>query len=266
MTGLLDTNPRFTASLRARDRLVGSFVKTPHPAVVEVMALAAFDFLVLDAEHGGFDRASVDMCILAGLAWRIPVLVRIPVAEPDWIMFCLDCGAAGLFVPHVSSVEEAQRISRLVRYGAGGDRGFSPSVRAGSYGRRGLAAHLHGARQDFALVCQIEDPKGVACAGDIAAVDGVDAVFIGPADLAVAAGLDDMEHPDAVELCRLGIAAASAIVPSAIYVSDMAAAGRWQDAGASFFLVGSDHTMIAAGSAARLAGAAGTGFAKGARQ
>lgn len=251
MRNPLEINSAFVQRMRSGTDVVGSFVKMPHHSVVEVMAGAGFDFLTLDAEHGYFDRASIDSCVLAGLAWECPVFVRIPVAEPDWIMYALDSGAAGIFVPHVATRADAERLAQLVSFAPTGKRGFSPSVRAGSYGLRGMAAHRHGARQDFALVCQIEDPAGVDAAAEIAAVDGVDALFIGPADLAVAAGYDDMGHPEALALCERGLAAAKDRVPGAIFVSDLAATERWRAAGASVFMVGSDQTMLVAGSASK---------------
>lgn len=253
MTNPLDINATLRARMRRRESLVGSFVKTPHPLAVEVMSGVGLDFLVLDAEHAPFDRAAIDACILAGLAWGCPVMVRVPVAEPDWIMHALDCGAAGLFVPHVADKAAAQRLAALASFAPNGKRGFSPSVRAGNYGRRGLRRHLQAAREDFALVCQIEEPAAIDAAAGIAAVEGVDAVFIGPADLAVAAGLDDMAHPDAVMLCERGLKAAHGQAAAAIYVSDLAEARRWRQAGASIFLVGSDHTFLLAGAGARLA-------------
>lgn len=253
MANPLDINAALRARMKGGEQLLGGFVKTPHPVAVEVMCRTGLDFLVLDAEHAPFDRAAIDACILAGLAWGCPVMVRVPVAEPDWVMPALDCGAAGLFVPHVADAAAARRLAALVAFAPDGRRGFSPSVRAGGYGRRGLGQHLRAARQDFTLVCQIEDPAAVDAVPDIAAVEGIDALFVGPADLTVAAGLDDMAHPDAVALCERGVKAAQGRIPSAIYVSDIAEAGRWREAGASVLIVGSDHTLLLAGAGTKLA-------------
>jgi 2-keto-3-deoxy-L-rhamnonate aldolase RhmA len=248
MTGLIEPNTALRRRMLAGESLFGTFVKTPHAHVVEILSNSGFDFFVLDAEHAPFDRTSLDACILASLAWRKPALVRVPFAQPDWIMGALDCGAAGVMVPHVSSVEQATEIAKMVRYEGDGLRGFSPSPRAGEYGRRGLAGHLDQARHDILLICQIEDGAGAAAAREIGAVDGVDALFVGPADLAVSIGRRDMADPAVVDLCGQVLAHGGDQVRTGLYIAKAAEATRWQSAGASFFLVGSDHTLLKSGS------------------
>lgn len=237
-------NAEFKSRLISKEPLLGAFLKTPHPIIVEVMARAGFDFLVVDAEHAPFDRGSVDAMVLAGRAVDCPILVRVPVSTADWILNVLDAGAAGVMVPHVVTADQARDLARSVAYGPGG-RGFAGTTRAADYAGRSLVEHLGAARGECALICQIEDPEGVVNHAEIADVEGVDALFIGRADLAVSHGLSDF------------FAAEVAAMTSRILASEGAATGLYcapsepleahRDAGGSFFVVGSEHTLIAGG-------------------
>lgn len=237
-------NAEFKSRLVARAPLLGAFIKTPHPIVIEVMARSGFDFLVVDAEHAPFDRGSVDAMILAGRAVGCPIVVRVPVATPDWLMGVLDSGAAGVMVPHVVTPGQARDLARAVTYGAGG-RGFAGTTRAAEYADRKLVEHLHTARSECALICQIEDPEGVVNHADIAAVEGVDALFIGRADLAVSHGLEDFFAPDVAEMTAdiLGVADAA----TGLYCAPTEALDGHRRAGGSFFVVGSEHTLMTGG-------------------
>ncbi|SME98684.1 2-keto-3-deoxy-L-rhamnonate aldolase RhmA [Tistlia consotensis] len=248
----METGAAFRRRLLAGERLVGSFVKTPSPAVIEILGDAGLDFLVLDAEHVPLGREAVDLCVLAGRAAGVPILVRVPVAAAEWIMTALDCGAAGIMAPHVQSAEEAATIVAAMRYGPGG-RGFSPSTRGAGYGRRGVAEHLARAGEESVLLCQIEDPLGAEAAGAIAGVEGVDCLFVGPVDLAVACGFSDLADPALAALCRRILGAGGAAARTGIFVGAAAAAPPWQAAGASLFVVGTDQAFLRAGAAAALA-------------
>lgn len=180
--------------LAANEPLVGSFVKTAAPQVVEIAALAGLDFVVLDAEHAPFSAADIDRGVLAGQAAGIPVLVRVPSHEGPWIQQAVDVGAEGVLVPHVSSSEIAEAVVGAARF-AGGARGFSNSPRSGGYGTTTMAEHLRREDERVCVIVQIEDREGVNAADRIAAVAGVDAVFLGPADLAVAYGASGPADP-----------------------------------------------------------------------
>ncbi|MGX1307275.1 2-keto-3-deoxy-L-rhamnonate aldolase RhmA [Amorphus suaedae] len=247
------TNAAFRARLLAGDRLVGTFVKTPSPAVIEILGQAGLDFLVLDAEHVAMGREVVDLCLLAARAAAMPMLVRVPVASPEWIGSVLDSGAAGIMAPQVRSASEAETIAAAVRYGPGG-RGFSPSTPAAGYGRRSVPEHLEMAGEETVLVCQIEDPDAAAAAAEIAGVPGVDCLFVGPVDLAVACGKTSPADPAVVSLCRqiVGVAAGGQ-ARTGMFVGSAAQIPTWGEAGASLFVVGTDQAFLKAGAAAALA-------------
>lgn len=226
--------------------VVGTFVKTPHHVVVEVLALSGLDVLCLDAEHAPFDRNSIDRCVMAARAAGKPLLVRVPVASPEHVQTALDCGASGVLAPHVRSVEDAQRLVRMCRYAQGG-RGFSGSTREGGYGSLATEHHLAHAFNTV-VIAQVEDSDAVDDIDAIAAVDGVDALFIGPADLAMSMGTNTTDSPqvsDAIaKVCDAAKRQGRAV---GTYIGHVDQIADWRRRGATFFLVGSDQTMLLAG-------------------
>lgn len=243
------------ARLRAGERIVGTFVKTPHPVIVEVLALTPLDCLVLDAEHAPFDQGTIDACIMAARASGKDVLVRTPSAAPEHILHALDCGATGVVVPHIRSAAEARAVALASRYGAGG-RGYAGSSRAAGYTTRGMADHLAASAERTVVVAQIEDPDAIDDIDAIAAVDGIDALFVGRVDLSVSYGAASPDDPRVVAatqaVCDAGRRHAR---PTGLYLSREADIAAWAEKGAQLFLLGSDHGFLLAG-AAELARAA----------
>ncbi|WP_259276329.1 aldolase/citrate lyase family protein, partial [Raoultella terrigena] len=128
-------------------------------------------------------------------ACALPVLVRVPYPRAAAVQQALDLGAAGVMVPHVDDARIAAEVVRAARYGQGGARGFSNSSRAGGYGARGMAEHLRASDAHTTVIVQIESAQAVAEASAIAAVPGVDCLFVGPADLAVSLGAQGLDDP-----------------------------------------------------------------------
>lgn len=186
----LDT--RLPAMLRSGQRLRGVFNGIPSPAIVEMCAYAGFDFLVIDNEHGSASIETTEHMLRAARASNLPILVRC--LEHD-IARTLDLGVGGVQIPMVNSAAQAAALVQKVKYplatgasGLSGQRGSAFSSRAAGYGAYGGPDHTRRSNAGIALVVMIETPEAVADAAAIAAVDGVDAVFIGPNDLAHAMG------------------------------------------------------------------------------
>ena len=182
----LDT--RLPEMLRSGKRLRGIFNGIPSPAIVEMCAYAGFDFLLIDNEHGSASIETTEHMLRAARASNLPTLVRC--LEHD-IARTLDIGAAGLQIPMVSTAAHAQSLVERVKYplpagasGISGKRGSAFSSRAAGYGAFGGPAHTQRSNEGIVLVVMIETAEGVDNAAAIAAVPGVDAVFIGPNDLA----------------------------------------------------------------------------------
>lgn len=232
------------------DPLAGLFIKTPYHQIVEILAGAGLDFIVFDAEHAPFDRTSLDACLLAARSIGLPALVRVPGHDPSDILTALDLGASGVLVPHVTDVDTAKSIARAARFGPGG-RGFSTSPRAGGFRAKGIADYLAEAERETVVLAQIEDPEGVENVDDIARIDGIDALFIGRADLTVGYGktnLDDPATTEAVEaICAAGKAAGRRV---AMFLGRPEDAADWQPKGVTLFVFSSDQTLIQDGSAA----------------
>jgi 4-hydroxy-2-oxoheptanedioate aldolase len=158
----------------------------PNEALIEMTALVGMDFVVIDTEHGPGDQIPLSQHLTAAAAAGIPALVR--VGSVSEILRVLDLGAAGIIAPHISSVEQAEMVVRAASYPPRGERGFATYTRSGRHGLIGTAEHLHNAATRTVVILMIEDGAGVTAAEQIAAVDGVDGLFVGPADLSVALG------------------------------------------------------------------------------
>ncbi|MDQ6658089.1 MAG: aldolase/citrate lyase family protein [Actinomycetota bacterium] len=180
------------ARLRAREPLLGTLLRMPNEALIEMTALVGMDFVVIDTEHGPADQVSLGHHLTAAAAAGIPALVRI--GNLSEILRVLDLGAAGIIAPHVSSVEQAETVVKAASYPPRGDRGFATYTRSGRYGLIGVAEHLENSATGVIVILMVEDGAGVAAAEQMSAIDGVDGLFVGPADLSVALG-----HPGAME-------------------------------------------------------------------
>jgi 2-keto-3-deoxy-L-rhamnonate aldolase RhmA len=240
--------------MRSGETLAGTFLKTPAHDVIEVLAGAGLDFVCLDAEHGPFDRMRTDACLALARALGLPALVRVPWGRPEHLQNALDAGAAGIVVPHVTSAGFAAEIARAARFGPGG-RGFAGSTRWAGYGETGLAELLARSAAETVVIAMIEEPEGVAAAPEIAAIDGIDALMIGPADLSVALGMSDLSSPElAAAYEDVGAACAASGKTFATWVPDAATARLRHESGVRMFFVASDHGWLLAGAQAAAAG------------
>ena len=235
--------------LAKRDRLIGTFVKTPSPIIVEVLGLTGLDCLCIDAEHAPFDRLAIDACVAAARAADKDVVVRIPALSPEHVLNALDCGATGIVAPHVRSAEEARELARMSHYGAGG-RGYAGSSRAAGYTTRSMAAHRQASAERTVVIAQIEDPEAIDAIDEIAAVDGIDALFVGRVDLTVAYGAESQDDPRVLAgveaVCAAGLRHGR---PVGMFLARIEDVPYWASRGASLFLLGSDHGFLLAGAA-----------------
>jgi 4-hydroxy-2-oxoheptanedioate aldolase len=193
--GIHPLDTRLKEALQSGKKLRGVFNGLASPAIVEMCAYAGFDFVVLDNEHGIADLEVTENMLRAGRASGIPVAVRC--LEHD-IPRILDAGAGGLKIPMVNTAEHAATLVQRVKYtlppgtiGIRGARGSAFSSRAAGYGAFGGPSHTQRSNGGIALIVMIETPQAVANAAAIAAVPGVDGVFIGPNDLAHSMGCEN---------------------------------------------------------------------------
>lgn len=237
----------FTADVRARQILCGTFIKTPHSHHAEIAGLAGLDFVVIDTEHAPYSAEQLDQCVLGARAAGIASIVRLADSAPRTVLQALDLGAAGVLVPHVTSAAQASEIVASTRY-RDGTRGFSNSPRAGAYGGRAMLEHIERSDKAVSVLCQIEDREAVEAIDEIAAVAGVDCLFIGRADLAVSYRVFDLEHGEiehAIE--RIVSAGQAAGVPIGMFVGDESAVARYAALGVTLFVIGSDQATLRTG-------------------
>lgn len=239
-----------------RDRLLsgspmmGTFIKSPGVHAVEVLGEAGLDFVVLDAEHAPWDRAAIDLAVLAARSMALPALVR--VESIGHILTALDCGACGVMVPHVSTAQIAHDVAAACRY-QGGRRGFTNSSRAGRYGGLGLAAHLDAGDRRTAVIAMLEDPQALDDADAIASVPGIDAFFLGRGDLTVAMGESSTDAEPVQRAVRRFVEAVRLVnKPLCAFVGKSSEIPALRALGITAFIVSSDQGLLRQAAAAEL--------------
>ena len=239
----------FRTRLRGREEMMGTFLKTPSSIAAEMLGLAPLDVVCVDTEHAPFGRLETDACIAAFRAADKPSLVRIGDQSPREIRNALDSGATGILVPHVISARQAADITKAAHFGEGG-RGFAGSPRAAGYTTKRMPDHLAESAAETTVIVQIEDLAALENVAEIAAVDGVDAVFVGRIDLAVAMNCSPMDDQviEAVKLiCDKARDAGAAV---GMFTPDVSEIPMWREHGCSFYLLSSDQSMILDGARA----------------
>jgi len=234
------------ARLKAGSTVYGLFHGLANPLVAELLGLVGYDFVLIDGEHGPGDNMTTLAQIQAIQA--TPALAMLRVAENHPVLFkrALDLGVEAVMVPNVASAAEAAAAVAACRYPNAGRRGFAaPILRAANYGMA-TAEYVAKAADELLIAVQIETLAGAANAAEIAAVDGVDVVFIGPNDLSGDLGaLGQFDHPDfvkAVTAIEAGVRSAGKVLGCLPYPgSDPAELHR---RGHRFIAAGADIALL----------------------
>lgn len=222
----------------------GAWCSTPSPFAAEVMARAGFDWVCIDVQHGLIGYDSLLAMLHAVAVCDTPALVRVAWNDPAQIMKALDAGADGVLVPMVNSVEQAVAAVGACRYPPDGYRSWGP-IRAAL---RSPGYTPEVGNHKAVCVIQIESVEAVGRVDDILAVPGVDAAYVGPADLAVSAGLapsfrvEDREHQRLIEQV-LDACLRHQVVPG-VHCVDPATVLRWCQRGFRMLTVGSDVSFL----------------------
>jgi 2-keto-3-deoxy-L-rhamnonate aldolase RhmA len=185
------------AKMRAGLAANGFWSDLYSPAAAEIMAAAGYDCAMIDLEHGAGDLGDAVAVMRAMQASPCTPLVRVPANDPAWIKRVLDIGAGGVMIPAVNSPREAAAAVAACHYPPRGIRGMAaPIVRATGYGRD-WQGYVRDIGDDLLVICQVETRSAVASATEIAAVDGLDMIFVGPFDLSASLGfMGEPDHPD----------------------------------------------------------------------
>ncbi|MBU0788862.1 MAG: 2-dehydro-3-deoxyglucarate aldolase [Gammaproteobacteria bacterium] len=230
----------FKRDLLASKQLIGCWCSLASPITTEVLGLAGFDWILLDGEHAPNDVATFIPQLMALKDSSSAPIVRPSSNNAVEIKRLLDAGFYNLMVPMVESAEDARRAVAATRYPPQGIRGVSISHRGNRYGT--VADYLKVVNEQVCVIVQIESRDGAAAVRDIAKVDGVDCIFVGPADLAAAMGhLGNPSHPEVQKVIAAIFADAKAAgKPAGTLAPADADARRYLEWGATFVGVGSD--------------------------
>ncbi|MBU3031078.1 HpcH/HpaI aldolase family protein [Paracoccus marinaquae] len=226
------------------DRMLGSFIKLTDPSSIEIFGGTGFDFVVIDQEHGPFDRQALNIAMLAARAAGVAGVVRVPQPTPDLILSTLDVGATGILAPHIVTAEDARGLVSACRYRSG-RRGFSGVTRAGGYGSSSMWQQIDASDAAIAAIAMIEDPPALDHLDEILAVDGLDAIFIGRGDLTVAFGARTRNDDIVVQAVdRILEAARRHGKPVLMLADNPAEAGALFDRGIASLIVSSDQGLL----------------------
>ena len=230
----------FKRRLLAGETLIGCWCSLANPITTEVLGIAGFDWLLLDGEHSPNDVRTFIPQLMA-----LKDSASAPIVRPSWnetveIKRLLDAGFYNFLVPFVQTADDARRAVAATRYPPAGVRGVSVSQRSNRFGT--VADYFRDVNAQICVLVQIESRAGLAAAAEIAAVEGVDGIFVGPSDLAAAFGhLGAPDHPSVQSaIAEIFAIAKAAGKPSGILAPIEADARRYLAMGAGFVAVGSD--------------------------
>lgn len=242
----------FKHAIAAGRQQIGLWVSLASPYSTEIVAGCGFDWLLIDGEHSPNDPPLVLPQLQAAAAYPVSAIVRPAWNDKVLVKRYLDVGAQSLLIPYVQSAEEAEQAVAAVRYPTRGVRGVAGTTRASRYGR--VADYVRRAESELCLLVQIETRQGLDNLEAIARTDGIDGVFIGPADLAAGLGhLGDIGHAEVQSAIKEAIARIRACgKPAGILATDEPSTRRYMEWGTTFTAVGLD-AMILAREADRLA-------------
>ena len=248
-------NGALARTVRAGDATLGTFLGTASALTAEVCAASGFDWLLLDLEHGAGGEEQVRDVVPAAGAYGVPTVVRVETDTRIRMGRVLDNGAAGIMLPRIDSAAQLEQALTHLRFPPRGDRGVATYNRACRFGLDTGA--LDRADDEILVIAQIESAASVKAVDEIAAVDGVDVLFIGPRDLSHDLGIPgDVTAPAFVEALDTVLAAGKRHGKACgLLVTDGEAAAKRLEQGWTFVAIGSDSTLLAAASRAALAAA-----------
>ena len=240
----------FKRALAAGQSQIGLWCSLSSHYSVEVVAGAGFDWLLLDTEHSPNDLESLLTQLQAVAAYRSTPIVRVPWNDTVTIKRVLDIGAQTLLIPYVQTPDEARAAVAAVRYPPGGVRGVAGATRATRFGR--IRDYAKRAHEELCLLVQLETRDALAHIETITAIDGIDGIFIGPADLHASMGYTgEVANPDVLPVIEDALRRIRACGKApGILVGDAKLAQRWIDAGSLFTAVGVDVVILARGTEA----------------
>jgi 2-keto-3-deoxy-L-rhamnonate aldolase RhmA len=230
--------------IRAGGATRGTMLNLGSALAAEVCALSGFDWLLVDLEHGAGGEEALVGQILAGAAHGVPVIVRVESAERIRMGHVLDLGVAGVMLPRLNTPDEVREALRHLWYPPQGDRGVAGYNRARQFG--GDGREPHDVNDSILSVVQIESVSALESVGEIAAISGVDVLFVGPSDLSTSMGIPgQFDAPELLAAFDTVIAAArEQKISAAILAGDLSRVEPLSARGFDFIAVGSDSSLL----------------------
>lgn len=223
----------------------GTWVKLGTPETLECLALAGFDFVVVDMEHAPHTFETAYRTIVLAQGMGMKVLARLPDSQGGYVQRILDSGVDGLLIPRVRSVEEARQVAEGMIFSPRGSRGLGITSRAGHWGLKPTPQYVQEGNELVMRAPQLEDQDALRQVEQILGVEGVNAVFVGPGDLALASGKPATDPENAALIDHLIRVARARGVPCGTAVGDGAAATKAKERGFNFVMVSNDLSLFA---------------------
>lgn len=233
-------------AIETGERPLGTWLSIGHPTIAEAVAQLDVDFLLVDMEHTTIDLETVES-IARGVdaaPGETATVVRVPWNDPVRLKRVIDIGVAGVMVPMIETADEARELVRSLQYPPDGIRGVAGS-RATRFGKR-FEEYVATANGSILTIAQIETKDGMDNAAEIAAVDGIDALFVGPADLSAALGLfGEWDSEELATAMKTIIDAGNgAGIPVGTLVTDLEKVGDRVEQGYDFLVAGKDVSLL----------------------
>jgi len=235
--------------IRNGEAVNGCWLNLGSSITAEIVGQAGFDWVLIDLEHGAGEEKDVLSQLQALEHSNTAAIVRVESAERQRIHRVLDAGAEGVMCPHIDSTADARKVVDGLRYPPGGSRGVAKMVRASGFGKN-FAEYYSNANENIVGVVQIETPEALRHLDEIAAIDGVDVLFIGPADLTMSLGIfGQFDHHLFTDAVKATVAAAQKAGKAAgILIFNPDEYTRYYELGIRMIACGADATFVAEGS------------------
>lgn len=237
-------------SLKSRllngETLYGPFCKLQDPSIVEIAALAGFDFVILDMEHGPLSVESVQNLNRAAQAQNLEVVVRVTENNPTNIQRVLDIGVRSIQVPQVCTKADANKLIKASYFHPQGERGMCRYVRAAAYTKTAKQTYFSSANSDTLTIVHIEGLAGIKNLAEIVSMDGIDVIFLGPYDLSQSCGVPgEVHHPDVISKMKEAVTLAKTnnkIIGT--FCESSSEAHKWRDLGVQYISYAVDVGII----------------------
>lgn len=255
MPPLVIPDNRAKAALKEGKLLTGTMLADiRQPSIMQILVNAGFDYVIIDNEHGAFSIESIaDLSRMARILGLTPV-VRIPDLAYPYVAQSLDAGAQGIMLPRVTHPDQVYQILEIMKYPPVGKRGAAMSRGQSDFRAGPLAENLAHANAQSMLLIQIETKESVDHLDEIAAIEGVDVLFVGPTDLSISYGIPGQpDHPDLAVTIEQVIASCKANgIATAIQANDLAYARKWVEKGMQVISYSSEIGILTAGASAAI--------------